>query len=159
MTLHQSRQHSSDHKFQDEQDFYNFWNFQRGNASVPMNDGMSKSVVRVDEDGGFGAGPRCRPHQGGQGCLQAWICPLQGNPHQRYALSVVILIWTCPPHEYSGYAPSWICPSKINITFIQITTQEVTYTADNLSGSPICEPCVETSTAYYGMHHLVYDHQ
>jgi len=33
-----------------------------------------------------------------------------------------------------GYAPS----------------KEVTYTSDNLSGSPICEPCVETSTAYYG---------
>jgi len=33
-----------------------------------------------------------------------------------------------------GYAPS----------------KEVTYTADNLSGSPICEPCLEASTAYYG---------
>jgi len=33
-----------------------------------------------------------------------------------------------------GYAPS----------------KEVTYTADNLSGSPICEPCLEESTAYYG---------
>jgi len=29
-------------------------------------------------------------------------------------------------------------------------SKEVTYTADNLSGSPICEPCVEASTAYYG---------
>ena len=29
----------------------------------------------------------------------------------------------------------------------------MTYTADNLSGSPICEPCLEASTAYYGQNY------
>lgn len=31
-----------------------------------------------------------------------------------------------------------------------VPSLEVTYTGDSLSGSPICEPCLEPSTAYYG---------
>ena len=70
-----------------------------------MNDGMSESArvyedggfgarpftvkvkVKVYEDGGFGDRPAGWPHQGGQGYLQAWICPLQGYHHK---------LGTCP---------------------------------------------------------------
>ena len=48
-----------------------------------------------------------------------------------------------PPYHHYEYAPS-------KIIMMEKTKQEVTYTADNLSGSPICQPCVEASTAYYG---------